>query len=71
MTGNELKVLRVAAKVKAYDIAAAMGVHSSRISQIEALADVTPETAQRYTEALQSLAATSHDVAAVQPTGAA
>jgi hypothetical protein len=52
MTGHELKVRRVAAKVKAIDLASHMEVAPSRISQIEALADVTPDTEARYLAAL-------------------
>jgi hypothetical protein len=33
-----------------------MNVQSSRVSQIEALAEVTDETAERYTEALARIA---------------
>ena len=54
MTGHDLKLRRVAARTKAYEVGAAMGVHSSRVSQIEALADITPETEARYLAALAS-----------------
>ena len=52
MTGLELKVRRTAARVKAYKLAERMGVASPRVSQIEALAEVSPETEQRYLAAL-------------------
>ena len=52
VTGKDLKLKRVAADVKAYVLASEMGVASSRVSQIEALAIVTAETAERYTAAL-------------------
>jgi transcriptional regulator with XRE-family HTH domain len=60
MTGRQLRDRREAAKIKAYELAAQIGVHSSRVSQIEALADVTPTTARRYLDALgQCLVATT------------
>lgn len=52
MTGEELKQRRLAADVKSYELAAAMGRHSSRVSQIEALAVVTSSTADAYLAAL-------------------
>lgn len=52
MTGKELRLKRVEADVKVYELAARMGVHSSRVSQIEALATVTAETLDRYLTAL-------------------
>lgn len=55
VTGRELKVRRTAAGIKVYELAAEMGVHSSRVSQIEALAIVTPDTVERYTAALDHL----------------
>lgn len=58
MTGLELRLLRTAAKVKVRDLAASMKVHSSRVSQIEALADVTDDTAKRYQEALDEITLT-------------
>ena len=56
MTGRDLKKKRVAAGVLAYVLAAEMGVASSRVSQIEALATVTPDTAARYLAALDRCA---------------
>lgn len=52
MTGTELRDRRDKANVKVYELAAEMGVHSSRVSQIEALAAVTPSTETRYLAAL-------------------
>lgn len=54
-TGADLKDLRIAAGAKAWEIAIEMRVHSSRISQIEALAAVTPGTAERYRDAVARL----------------
>lgn len=52
-TGLDLKLKRVARRVKVIDLADRMGYsHHSRISQIEATAVVPPDTAQRYLEAL-------------------
>lgn len=51
-SGADLRREREAAGLKGFEVAAAMGVHSSRTSQIEAMARVTPETAERYRRAL-------------------
>lgn len=51
-TGDSLRTLREEADLKAFELAARMGVHSSRVSQIEALASVTSKTARRYLDAL-------------------
>ena len=59
MTGIELRILRTAARVKTRDLAVSMGVHSSRVSQIEAQAVVTDETAVRYREALDRITLTT------------
>jgi transcriptional regulator with XRE-family HTH domain len=53
-TGQQLREMREAQDLKVFELAARMGVHSSRVSQIEALALVTPITARRYLAALQS-----------------
>lgn len=53
MTGLELKVRRVSARVKGKELAAAMGVSTSRISSIEREAVVTPAASARYLEALE------------------
>lgn len=52
MTGDELRKRRKGAGIKGYEVAAAMGRHSSRVSQIEALAQVTPEAEAEYLAAL-------------------
>lgn len=54
VTGADLRDERLASGAKVFEVAAAMTppVHSSRISQIEALATVTQETAERYRRAL-------------------
>jgi DNA-binding transcriptional regulator YiaG len=52
MTGTELRARRDKANVKVYELAAEMHVHSSRVSQIEALASVTTSTEARYLAAL-------------------
>lgn len=59
MTGLDLRLRRTAANVKVFELAARMGVHSSRVSQIEALADVTPQTQARYLAALASAQVTT------------
>lgn len=51
-TGASLRDLRLEAGAKVFELAHRMNVHSSRVSQIEALASVTPETAERYRKAL-------------------
>jgi transcriptional regulator with XRE-family HTH domain len=72
MTGRDLKLRRVAANVKVYELATRMGVHSSRVSQIEALADVTPFTESRYIAALDAAqVATSGHQRPVEAPGAA
>lgn len=55
VTGLELKLQRVALRVKNRELAEAMGVDPSRISAIERQAYVTPETVERYTKALGTL----------------
>lgn len=52
MTGTELRARRDKANIKVYELAAEMHVHSSRVSQIEALASVTASTEARYLAAL-------------------
>ena len=51
-TGAALRQERLAAGAKVFEIAIQMNVHSSRVSQIEALATVTAETVERYRKAL-------------------
>ena len=54
VTGSDLRDERLSLGAKVFEIAAAMSppVHSSRVSQIEALATVTSETVDRYRAAL-------------------
>jgi hypothetical protein len=51
-TGPDLRAERLAEGAKVFEIAIQMNVHSSRVSQIEALATVTAETVERYRRAL-------------------
>ncbi len=66
MTGQELRLLRVSADVKVYELAARMGVHSTRVSHIEALAVVTPETEARFRAALDESRLTTSSPSAAQ-----
>jgi transcriptional regulator with XRE-family HTH domain len=68
VAGSELRERREQAGLKAFEVAAHMGVHSTRVSQIEALAQVTTATAQRYVAALEALqvAKTTEHVMAAQ-----
>lgn len=50
--GHDLKVERVKANVKAFDVAAAMGVHHSTVSRIESRWYVEQEVINRYLAAL-------------------
>jgi transcriptional regulator with XRE-family HTH domain len=54
VTGLDLKLARIAARVKQKAIGRAMGVSESRVSAIEREAVVTPETADRYVAALDT-----------------
>ena len=60
MTGLELKLRRVAARVTGRAIASAMGVGPSRITQIEREAYPTSETQRRYLAALETLTDVTH-----------
>lgn len=51
-TGHALKVERVAARVKAKDLAAQMGVSGSRLSHLEREQYPSPEMVSRYRVAL-------------------
>lgn len=53
-SGLDLKLARVAARVKQRALGAAMGVTESRISSIEREAIVTPKLAERYLRALDT-----------------
>lgn len=61
MNGLELKLIRVGADLKGTDIANAMGVGLSRISHIERLRVVTPETQARYLAAVDMCLTKSTD----------
>jgi predicted GH43/DUF377 family glycosyl hydrolase len=54
-SGLDLKLMRVAAQVRATELAEAMGVGSSRIAYIEKRPVVTVTAAQRYIVALATL----------------
>lgn len=64
MTGMELKLRRIGARVKGRALAREMGVSGSRVSAIEREAYVTPETLRRYLAALETLTHVSSEVAA-------
>lgn len=51
-TGAQLREERLGAGVKGFEVAIQMQVHSSRVSQIEALAQVPADSAERYRAAL-------------------
>lgn len=53
-SGLDLKLERVSKRVRATQIAAVMGVHRSRISNIEREQFITPTMAQRYRDALRT-----------------
>ena len=52
MTGLDLRLRRTAKRVKVTSLARVMGVKHSRVSQIEATANVTQQAAARYLAAL-------------------
>jgi transcriptional regulator with XRE-family HTH domain len=52
MTGLDLRLRRTAKRVKVIDLARVMDVRHSRVSQIEATAQVTQRAAARYLAAL-------------------
>lgn len=56
-TGLDLKIERMRVRVKARQIADAMGVSQSRISLIEREQFPTPEVVQRYRDAIATCAA--------------
>jgi hypothetical protein len=51
----DLKVERVRSRIRAVRLASEMGVSRQRIAQIEALAVVEPDMAERYRAALVSV----------------
>ena len=55
MTGMDLRLLRVSKRVKAIELARAMGVTHARVSQIEAQTLVSEAMTSRYLAALRSL----------------
>lgn len=59
-TGLDLKVRRTAARVKATDLAAQMGVSKSRISAIEREQFPSLEARERYLRALATLSDVPH-----------
>lgn len=61
-TGLDLKLKRVAKRVRVTDLAARMGVQHPRVSHIEGAALVTDDAARKYLDAL----ATFDDVATPQ-----
>ena len=52
ITGAQLREERLSAGIKGFEVAIRMQVHSSRVSQIEALAQVPADSAERYRAAL-------------------
>jgi transcriptional regulator with XRE-family HTH domain len=52
MTGQDLKERREAADLKQWEVAGEMRVASTRISQLEAQARVTPTAERRYLDAI-------------------
>lgn len=62
-TGAELREERLAAGLKVFEVAISMRVHSSRVSQIEALAQVPAESAERFRVALAEATAAKEGAA--------
>ena len=54
VSGLDLKLARVAARVRQNRLASAMGVSPSRVAQLEREAVITAEAAQRYRDALET-----------------
>lgn len=63
-TGLDLKLERVAARVKARDVASAMGVSASRVSLIEREQFPSAEVVRRYREAVATCATSPRSEAA-------
>lgn len=61
MKGIDLKLLRIAARIKASDLARALGVTTSRVSHIESRDEATEEAARKYLAALETLTTVSAD----------
>lgn len=53
-TGLDLKLLRVASRLRQHHVAAIMGVSPSRVAAIERESVVTPVTAERYRKAVET-----------------
>lgn len=53
MTGEQLRQRREAAQLKQWEVAGEMKVASTRISQLEAQAHVTPDAEQRFLAAIE------------------
>lgn len=64
MTGLELRLKRTAERVSVSDLANAMKVTTSRVSQIEARDRVTPKAEAKYLAALSALTTVPTDVTA-------
>lgn len=55
-SGKDLRLLRIAADVRAIDLAAVMGIQPSGVSRIEGLRRVTDKARTRYVTALATFA---------------
>lgn len=64
-SGLDLKLERVASRIKAVDLAREMGVSRQRVSSIEAVAVVPDETVSKYRSALVSLTSDQSPAASV------
>ena len=62
-TGQELRLLRIAADVRQIDLAAVMGIQSSGVSALENRRKVTAKAAERYVTALTTIATSKKDAA--------
>lgn len=61
MNGTDLKVKRIAAHIKAKDLAVVAGWSGPKVSRIEARAHVEPEDVETYVAALATLTTTTTD----------
>jgi DNA-binding XRE family transcriptional regulator len=64
-SGMDLKLSRVARRIKAVDIAREMGVSRQRVAAIEALAVVPEEAVARYRAAVMSVTTVSDEAVAL------
>jgi transcriptional regulator with XRE-family HTH domain len=71
MTGLELKLRRVSLRLNVTELANAMGVSASRISHIETRDRVTPDAAERYLAAIETLTTVPPAPQAADSVGAA